>query len=323
MTMEIISFRNNALFLLDQRKLPYKEEQVKCKTYAQVSAAIKNMVVRGAPAISVAAAYGYALGATAGKENQAFDSLLASRPTAVDLANALRFMRANYARKPPLPLAREWEKSVYEKCRRLGIHGKKLIGKGAKVLTHCNTGPLAVGKYGTALGVIAAAHKSGKKPFVWVKETRPRFQGALTSWELKKMHILHRVVVDSAAASLMSRGEVDLVILGADRICRNGDFANKVGTYDLAVLAHAHKIPFYVAAPSSTLDSRLKSGNSIRIEHRDEKEVLEIGGRHIYAKGTRALNPAFDVTPSRLVTAHITENGIFRSPDALWKSMKA
>lgn len=321
--MEIISFRNNTLSLLDQRKLPHKEEHVKCKTYSAVSSAIKTMAVRGAPAISVAAAYGYALGALAGKETQACNSLLSSRPTAVDLANALNFMRANRTRKSPVALAREWESSVYEKCRKLGLHGAKLIRKNSKILTHCNTGPLAVGKYGTALGVIAAAHKSGKKPFVWVKETRPRFQGALTSWELGRMRIPNKVIADSAAASLMARGEVDLVILGADRICRNGDFANKIGTYDLAVLAHAHKIPFYVAAPSSTLDSRLKSGNSIRIEHRDEKEVLELSGRRIYAKGTHALNPAFDVTPHTLVTAYITENGIFRSPDALWKSMKA
>jgi S-methyl-5-thioribose-1-phosphate isomerase len=321
--MEIISFHNNILSLLDQRKLPHKEEYVKCRTYAGVSSAIKNMVVRGAPAISVAAAYGCALGALAGKESQAQKSLLASRPTAVDLANAVDFMRANSMRKNPAALAREWEESVYDKCGRLCLHGEKLIAKNSKILTHCNTGPLAVGRCGTALGVISAAHKSGKKPFVWVKETRPRFQGALTSWELGKMRIPHMVIVDSAAASLMARGEVDLVILGADRICRNGDFANKVGTYDLAVLAHAHKIPFYVAAPSSTLDSRLKSGNSTRIEHRDEKEVLEVAGRRIYAKGAHALNPAFDVTPHTLVTAYITENGIFRSPDALWKSMKA
>ncbi|MDD2655070.1 MAG: S-methyl-5-thioribose-1-phosphate isomerase [Candidatus ainarchaeum sp.] len=321
--METISFRNNALFLLDQRKLPHKEERVKCKTYAEVSSAIKNMVVRGAPAISVAAAYGCALGAIAGKETQAYRSLISSRPTAVDLANAIGFMRANRTRKSPLTLAGEWEKTVYDKCRRLRLHGARLIPRNPKILTHCNTGPLAAGKYGTALGVIAAAHKSGKRPFVWVKETRPRFQGALTSWELGRMRIPHRVIVDSAAASLMAGGEVDLVILGADRICRNGDFANKVGTYDLAVLAHAHKIPFYVTAPSSTLDSRLKSGNSIQIERRDEKEVLEFSGKRIYAKGTRALNPAFDVTPHKLVTAYITEDGIFRSPDALWKGTKA
>jgi len=321
--MEIISFRNNALFLLDQRKLPHKEEYVKCRTYSEVSSAIRKMVVRGAPAISVTAAYGYALGALAGKEKQACKSLISSRPTAVDLANALGFMRANPSLKQPVALAREWERSVYEKCRKLGIHGKKLIGKNSKILTHCNTGPLAAGKYGTALGVIAAAHKSGKKPFVWVKETRPRFQGALTSWELGRMRIPHKLIVDSAAASLMAKGEVDLVILGADRICRNGDVANKIGTYELAVLAHAHGVPFYVAAPSSTLDSRLKTGNSISIEQRDEEEVLEFAGRRIHPKGARALNPAFDVTPSRLVTTYITENGIFRSPDALWKSTKA
>lgn len=321
--MEIISFRSNVLALLDQRKLPLEEKHVRCRNYAEVSSAIRKMVVRGAPAISVAAAYGYALGALAGKEKQAYKFLLSSRPTAVDLANALGFMRANPSLKQPVALAREWEKSVYEKCRRLCLHGGRLIRKNSKILTHCNTGPLAVGRYGTALGVIAAAHKSGKKPFVWVKETRPRFQGALTSWELGRLHIPHKLIVDSAAASLMADGEVDLVILGADRICRNGDVANKIGTYELAVLAHAHQIPLYVAAPSSTLDQRLKSGHSIKIEQRDENEVLEVAGRRIYPKNTRALNHAFDVSPAKLVTAYITENGIFRSPDALWKSTKA
>ncbi len=320
--MDIISFKSNALVLLDQRKLPLKEEHVRCKTYAQAAKAISSMAVRGAPAISVAAAYGYALGIRAGKEKQAYKSLLTSRPTAVDLANALSWMRNQLPAKNPVALAKQWENSVYEKCKKLSMHGQKLIRKNAKVMTHCNTGPLAVGRYGTALGAIAFAQAKGKAPFVWAKETRPRFQGALTSWELSKWKIRHNVVCDSAAASLMKAGEVDLVILGADRICKNGDVANKIGTYSLAVLAKAHKIPFYVAAPTSTL-SGLSSGRQIKIEQRDEGEVLEVRGRRIYPKGAKAVNPAFDITPASLITAYVTENGTFRSAGALWKHTKA
>ena len=319
--MEPVSFKNKTLVLLDQRKLPLKEECVKCRTYSQVAKAISAMVVRGAPAISVAAAYGYALGALAGKEKDAYKALLSSRPTAVDLANALNWMKKQLPAKDPVSLARAWENNVYEKCRKLSLHGQKLIKKNAKLMTHCNTGPLAVGKYGTALGAIAFAQARGKNPFVWVKETRPRFQGTLTSWELGKWKIPHKVVCDSAAASLMKAGEVDSVILGADRICRNGDFANKIGTYSLAVLAKAHGVPFYVAAPTSTL-STLKTGKGITIEYRDEREVLEVQGKCLYPKGSKALNPAFDVTPAKLVTAYITEKGIFRSAGALWENTK-
>jgi S-methyl-5-thioribose-1-phosphate isomerase len=321
--MEPVSFKNKTLILLDQRRLPLKEGHVECKTHSRVAKAISSMVVRGAPAISIAAAYGYALGALAGKEKQAYRELLSSRPTAVDLANALNWMRKQLLHNDdPVSLARAWESNIYEKCRKLSLHGQKLIGKNAKVMTHCNTGPLAVGKYGTALGAIAFAKARGKTPFVWVKETRPRFQGALTSLELGKWKIPHKVIADSAAAMLMKEGKVDLVLLGADRICRNGDFANKIGTYSLAVLAKAHKTPFYVAAPTSTLDGKLKTGKDVPMEYRDEKEMLEPFGKRIYPKGTKALNSAFDITSAKLVTAYITERGIFRSADALWKSMK-
>ncbi|MEW5996852.1 MAG: S-methyl-5-thioribose-1-phosphate isomerase [Candidatus Micrarchaeota archaeon] len=319
--MKIISFSNGTLTILDQRKLPRKIQYAKCRNYSEISSAIKNMAVRGAPAISIAAAYGYALGALSGKEKEACSALLSSRPTAIDLKNALDFMKKGKGN--PISLARKWEQSVYENCRLLGIHGQKLIPRNAKIMTHCNTGPLAVGKYGTALSAIFFAHKSKKRPFAWVKETRPRFQGALTSWELKRWGIPHRVIVDSAAAFLMQKGEVGLIILGADRICRNGDFANKIGTYSLAVLAKAHNIPFYVSAPSSTLDHSSSSGKDIPIEYRDENEILKTNGKPAYAKGTKALNPAFDITPASLVTAYITEKGVFRSLDALWKSMKA
>ncbi len=183
-----------------------------------------------------------------------------------------------------------------------------------RVLTHCNTGPLAVGKHGTALGVVITAHKKGKNPFVWVDETRPRFQGALTSWELLQEHIPHKVITDSSAGFLMQKEEVDLVIVGADRICKNGDFANKIGTYALAVLASHHGIPFYVAAPTSTLDHSLDTGKNIPIEKRDEREVLEPMGVRAYNRDSSAMNYAFDITPADLVTGYITEEGVRQKP---------
>ena len=206
---------------------------------------------------------------------------------------------------------------MYEQCKKLCRHGAELIKPGSKVLTHCNSGSLAVGRYGTALGAIIQAYKEGKNPFVWVDETRPRFQGALTSWELLQEGISHKVLTDSAAAFLMKKGEVDLVMVGADRICKNGDFANKIGTYSLAVLAKHHRIPFYVLAPSSTLDFSLKSGEDIPIEQRDEREVLLPMGTRAYNEKTHALNYAFDVTPAELVSSYVTESGISREPPQL------
>lgn len=314
--MEIISFSNGILKILDQRKLPFSKEYIICKDYREVIGAIKEMAVRGAPAISIAGAY--AVAQAKGKEQdfeRAAEEIMAARPTAVDLSNAVSFMLDGInAEKDELEFAKEWEDSIYEKCFNLCNHGAELITENMRVLTHCNTGPLAVGRHGTALGVLITAHKKGKNPFVWVDETRPRFQGALTSWELLQEHIPHKVITDSSAGFLMQKEEVDLIIVGADRICKNGDFANKIGTYSLAVLAKHHGIPFYVAAPTSTLDPSLDTGKNIPIEKRDEREVLEPLGVHTYNEDSSAMNYAFDITPAKLVTAYVTEKGVSGKP---------
>ena len=313
--MEIFSYSSGILKMLDQRKLPLAEEYILCRNYKETVAAIKNMAVRGAPAISVAGAYAVAQAAEGGYDTgAAAEEIIGARPTAVDLSNAVHFMLSGIAEeKEPEGLAREWENDVYEKCRKLCRHGAALIKPGSTVLTHCNTGPLAAGKYGTALGAIIQAHREGKNPFVLVGETRPRFQGALTSWELLQEGVPHKVITDSTAASLMAKEEVDMVMVGADRICKNGDFANKIGTYPLAVLAKHHGIPFYVLAPTSTLSS-LEKGEDIPIEQRDEREVLEPLGKRAFNEKTHALNYAFDVTPAKLATAYVTENGVTEKP---------
>ncbi|MCP4647452.1 MAG: S-methyl-5-thioribose-1-phosphate isomerase [bacterium] len=314
--MEIISFSNGILKMLDQRKLPFSKEYIICKDYREVIRAIKEMVIRGAPAISVAGAYAVAQAKQREQDfERAAEEIMAARPTAVDLSNAVSFMLDGInAEKDGTDLAKQWEESIYEKCFNLCNHGAELITGNMRVLTHCNTGPLAVGRHGTALGVLITAHKKGKNPFVWVDETRPRFQGALTSWELLQEHIPHKVITDSSAGFLMQKEEVDLVIVGADRICKNGDFANKIGTYPLAVLAKHHGIPFYVAAPTSTLDHSLETGKNIPIEKRDEREVLEPMGVRAYNGDSSAMNYAFDITPADLVTGYITEDGVRPKP---------
>ena len=314
--MEIISFSNGILKMLDQRKLPFSKEYIICKDYREVIGAIKEMAVRGAPAISIAGAYAVAQAKTREQDfERAAEEIMAARPTAVDLSNAVGFMLEGInADNDEVELAKQWEESIYEKCFNLCNHGAELITENMRVLTHCNTGPLAVGKHGTALGVLITAHKKGKNPFVWVDETRPRFQGALTSWELLQEHIPHKVITDSSAGFLMQKEEVDLVIVGADRICKNGDFANKIGTYSLAILAKHHGIPFYVAAPTSTLDHSLDTGKNIPIEKRDEREVLEPMGVRAYNRDSSAMNYAFDVTPADLVTGYITEEGVRKKP---------
>jgi S-methyl-5-thioribose-1-phosphate isomerase len=314
--MEIISFSNGILKMLDQRKLPFSKEYIICKDYREVIGAIKEMVVRGAPAISIAGAYAVAQAKSREQDfERAAEEIMAARPTAVDLSNAISFMLEGInAEKDGVDLAKQWEESIYEKCFNLCNHGAELITDNMRVLTHCNTGPLAVGRHGTALGVVITAHKKGKNPFVWVDETRPRFQGALTSWELLQEHIPHKVITDSSAGFLMQKEEVDLVIVGADRICKNGDFANKIGTYPLAVLAKHHGIPFYVAAPTSTLDHSLDTGKNIPIEKRDEREVLEPMGVRAYNQDSSAMNYAFDITPAELVTGYITEDGVRKKP---------
>lgn len=321
--MKAVEYRDRTLRLLDQTALPHKEEWVELRTVQDVAAAIKSMKVRGAPAIGVAAAYGMAL-----SENPEEDAvaLKSARPTAVDLFHAVDFMLKQMKEgKNAEEAAQEWDRMTEEKCAGLSSHGATLIKEGQRILTHCNTGFLATNVHGSALGAIKHAHGEGKKISVYVDETRPRFQGALTSWELLKAGVPHKVVCDSSAGFLMSKGEVDLVMVGADRIAANGDTANKIGTYTLSVLAKEHGVPFYVLAPLSSFDFAIKSGEEITIEERDGKEVLEVQGRRVYPEGTKARNLAFDITPARNITAFVNELGVFRSMEGLrekWKGTK-
>jgi len=319
----------DVLAFIDQRKLPWSKVEVPCSTAEEVATAIKEMVVRGAPAIGIAAAIGLYLGVKDYQGNlEAFfllleekKSLLAStRPTAVNLFWALNRME-EVARASALPLEklkkrlraealRIWEEDL-EANRKMGQMGASLFREPVSLLTHCNAGALATGGYGTALGVIRALHDKGMVKLVLVDETRPLLQGArLTAWELDQEGIPHRLITDNMAGYFMARGMVDAVVVGADRIAANGDVANKIGTYTLAVLAQRHGIPFYVAAPFSTWDLSLPSGHEIPIEERSQEEVTHLAGRRICPPGTPAFNPAFDITPHELVTAIITERGV-------------
>jgi methylthioribose-1-phosphate isomerase len=291
---------DGALLVLDQRLLPGEETWVRCETPAQVAECIRTLAVRGAPAIGLAAAYGMALA----DDPQAAAALLRStRPTAVNLGWALdRALAAG----DPLGFAQQLHRDQLDADRRMAELGAERFAEGDRALTHCNTGALATGGFGTAGGVLRAAWDQGRLAQVWVDETRPLLQGArLTAWELGRAGIPFRVVADSAAGGLMARGLVDRIVVGADRIAANGDVANKVGTYPLAVLAARHDVPFYVAAPVSTIDPRTPSGAQIPIEERDPAEVTGNG---------RAFNPAFDVTPAELVTAIFTEAGVLEPP---------
>jgi len=294
-----------AVVLLDQRRLPDEVVEVSCGSAAELAEAIRTMVVRGAPAIGVAAAYGMALADLRGDDLAEAERLLAaSRPTAVNLAWALAQMRGDLTPER----ARALHRGEVERCRRMAAHAAELFHSGTRALTHCNAGGLATGGYGSAVGALRAAWERGLLERVLVDETRPLLQGArLTAWELEQAGIAHAVIADSAAGWLMARGEVDLVVTGADRIAANGDSANKIGTYSLAVLAAHHGIPFYVVAPTSTIDPAARDGAAIPIEERDPGEV---SGRF------PARNPAFDVTPASLITAVVTEDGIHRPPYA-------
>jgi methylthioribose-1-phosphate isomerase len=299
-TVEPFRFEDGALLVLDQRALPAEERWIRCETVDQVADCIRTLAVRGAPAIGIAAAYALAL---ADDREAAADLLRSTRPTAVNLAWALERCREA---EDPLEEARRLHREQHEADRTLAELGAELFGDGTRALTHCNTGALATGGIGTACGVLRVAWEQGRLAEVWVDETRPLLQGArLTAWELRRAGIPHRVVADSAAGSLMAQGRVDRVIVGADRIAANGDVANKVGTYPLAVLADRHAVPFYVAAPLSTIDPATPDGDSIPIEERDPAEVVAAGD---------AFNPAFDVTPAGLVTAIVTEAGVLKPP---------
>jgi methylthioribose-1-phosphate isomerase len=298
--IEPLRFEGGALYVLDQRALPDEERWIRCETAEQVADCIRTLAVRGAPAIGLAAAYGLAL---ADDRDAAAELLRSTRPTAVNLAWALEQCRES---SDPLATARHLHREQLEADRRLAALGAELFGDGTRALTHCNTGALATGGYGTACGVLRAAWERGRLAEVWVGETRPLLQGArLTAWELRQAGIPHRVVADSAAGSLMAQGRVDRVVVGADRIAANSDVANKVGTYPLAVLADRHGVPFYVAAPLSTIDPATPNGAAIPIEERDPGEIVAGGG---------AFNPAFDVTPAELVTAIVTEAGVLEPP---------
>lgn len=298
---QIVRLEDDAVVVLDQRRLPEQVVELRCETSAAVAEAIRTLAIRGAPAIGVAAAYGLALAVGCGEDvDLAYETLASARPTAVNLRWALDEMRPD----PTPERARAIHHDEVERCKRMAAHAAGLIDAGSRVLTHCNAGGLATGGYGTAVGTIRAAWERGLVDQVWVDETRPLLQGArLTAWELARLGIPHAVIVDSAAASLMARGEVECVVTGADRIAANGDTANKIGTYSLAVLARHHRIPLYVVAPTSTLDLSLTDGSGIPIEEREADEITS----HF-----RAHNPAFDVTPSELITAIVTEEGVHR-----------
>jgi len=328
--------QQRALVLIDQTRLPHETVLVACRTPEDVARAIRSMQVRGAPAIGVAAAYGLALGAQAHTslsaqafvaELERFARLLRStRPTAVNLQWAIDRLFArgravaeasgvSAAQAALLVLADEMAEEDVVANRRIGAYGLDLVPVGANVLTHCNAGALATVDYGTALGVVRAAHEAGRGIHVYVDETRPFLQGArLTAWELQQLGVPMTLITDNMAGHFMNRGNVDLVVVGADRVAANGDVANKIGTYSLAVLARENGIPFYVAAPTSTIDLSLESGAQIPIEERSSREVTEIAGSSIAPAGVHAAHPAFDVTPARLVTAIITERGILRAP---------
>jgi len=316
---------NGIIWMIDQRKLPAALELVSAIGIFDIAGAIKDMTVRGAPAIGATAALGIAQAAAQGLNLDEAGSLLkGTRPTAHDLAFAVdHTVRQIRAGKDPRFAAEAYVESIVERCRKIGEFGAPLIKENAKLLTHCNAGALATVDYGTALAPMRLAHDRGVSFFVWVDETRPRLQGSkLTAWELLNEGIDHAVIADNAAGHYFQRGEVDLVITGADRIVANGDFANKIGTYGKALLAKEHGVPFYVAAPLSTFDFSKKSGALIPIEERGEDEVTLIGAERLAPSGSRARNPAFDVTPARLVAGFITEVGILKA-DELKRVMSA
>jgi methylthioribose-1-phosphate isomerase len=329
-----VKWDGGAVLILDQRRLPDEEAYLRCLRPHEVAVAIKDMAIRGAPAIGVAAAMGLALGATVSpaegvelkrEMDRVSEELLATRPTAVNLSWAIERMQRRFEQHAaeggePLRQALIEEALAIQAedeaaCRRMGDLGAALIPHGARLLTHCNAGALATAGYGTALGIVRSAARDGKVRNVFADETRPYLQGArLTAWELSQDGIPVTVIADNMAGHLLSRGEVDAVVVGADRIAANGDVANKIGTYTLAVLAHENGVPFYVAAPVSTFDLTIATGDRIPIEERSPEEVTHHGGRRLTPEGVPVRNPAFDVTPHRYVGAIVCERGVARPP---------
>ena len=332
-----IDWDDGDVIMVDQRKLPAREVYVRSRSARDVARAIKTMVIRGAPAIGVAAAMGVALELRRSKATgttqlatefyRACDLLAATRPTAVNLFWAIARMKRVFAaamragqsaeelRATIDAEARRIHDEDVESCRALGRHGAEVVPADGRVLTHCNAGALATSGYGTALGVVRGAVEAGKRVAVYADETRPFLQGArLTAWELVRDGIETTVITDGMSGALMRSGQVDVVVVGADRIAANGDVANKIGTYTVAVLAHEHDVPFYVAAPVSTIDLSTPDGAAIPIEERDAREVTHLGAKRLAPEGAKVWNPAFDVTPARLVAGIITERGICRPP---------
>lgn len=334
-----IEWQDDGVVMVDQRKLPGSEIYVHAKSAQEMARAIKTMVIRGAPAIGVAAAYGIALGMRksqasgttkfAAEFQKTCELMRATRPTAVNLFWAIERMKKRFAASAQagesveeikarlVSEAQQIHDEDVASCRAIGAHGAALVPDGARILTHCNAGALATAGYGTALGVIRGAVEQGKKVSVFADETRPFLQGArLTAWELTRDGIATTVITDNMAGWMMQQGEIDLVVVGADRIAANGDAANKIGTYSLAVLAHEHGLPFYVAAPASTIDLATPDGKGIPIEERDAREVTHVGPTRVAAEGASIRNPAFDVTPNRFVSGIVTERGVCRAPYA-------
>ena len=337
LNVETLRWNDGRLELIDQRRLPLEFEYLACEDAQQTARAIRDMVVRGAPAIGCTAAYGVALEAQrhAGAARARFDAALeqsyavlaASRPTAINLFWAIARMRQCHAQTRSgstqqaatalLDLAQKMRGDDIEICRAIGRHGATLIAEGARIMTHCNAGALATAGHGTALGVIRSARDAGKRISVIANETRPYLQGArLTAWEMVQEQIPVTLVTDNMAGHLMQQGRVDIIVVGADRIAANGDTANKIGTYTLAVLAERHRIPFYLAAPLSTIDSAIADGSAIPIEERDPAEVTGFRGMRWAPEGVSVANPAFDITPAALITGLITEKGVINRPDA-------
>lgn len=310
--VKVVWFEDGRVVMIDQRKLPGRLEFVSFDNYPDVAESIRNMTTRGAPSIGATAAYGMCLAALNGDDlDRAAKDIKAARPTAYDLFYAVDYMvRALGENTDPVEAADSYAQIIIDKCLAIGRYGEPLIKDGAKVMTHCNAGALATVDVGTALAPIRAAHDKGKNIFVYVSETRPRLQGMqLTSWELLQEGIDHAIMPDGASGHFLREG-VDLIILGADRIAANGDFANKIGTFEKAVLAKELGVPFYVAAPISTFDFNTPRGEDIKIEYRSEEEMTQISGVRIAPEGARALNPSFDMTPAGYVTGFITEKGI-------------
>jgi S-methyl-5-thioribose-1-phosphate isomerase len=316
MPVRALWFSNGRLHLIDQRKLPGERRVLNLSRVQEVATAIRTLAVRGAPAIGVAAAYGMVLAARQPRfdPESAARLLRSTRPTANDLFVGIEAVRESWSRgKSPLEAADAYRERIVEECHQIGRAGASLFRRRPRVLTHCNAGALATVEWGTSMAPLRVARQRGVPIFVWVDETRPLLQGSrLTAWELEEERIPYSVIVDNAAGYFMETGQVDAVIVGADRIARNGDFANKIGTYEKAVVAKENGIPFYVAAPWSTFDLSRSTGKSIPVEERSGSEVLRVGSRALAPLRSRARNPAFDITPARFVTAYITPGGVVR-----------